>query len=313
MRRAPSPVPASAAPLLAALALGCAVDEASAPTDTAITPTAWDPDLSEAGAAEPVDAAALEEGLAEVLVYLGRQDPLLHHEAWTEMFWGNAETTSCPVLMEHNNQDYWDDDCTTSRGARFDGWTLNFRQGGWTEGEMTVLQYNWLSGHAYIVDPTGRRIENYGDVELLLGEAEDWDYYGGFVFGDFDYTDPVAADTWIAEPITGELYYAYYDHGSWQSAWLEGGVTSFSGPVLAARFEDVAIDDAPGSCALEPSGRVRLRDREGLWYDVDFGATDGADAACDGCGDAALDGDAIGAVCADWTPFVAWRGWPWAL
>lgn len=312
MPRASTSLSRFAVSLLAALAVACGPDVEPGDTDAANLPTAWDPGLTETARTEPLSTAELEEGLAEALAYLHRQDPLFHHEAWTEVFWDNAETESCPVLGEHNGQDYWRDDCTTSGGARFNGWTLNFRRGGWMHDEgMRVVQYNWLSGHAYIVTPAGVHLQNFGDIELMLGDAGDWNYMGGFVFGDFAWQDDRAVDTWLQEPVSTEIYFEFYDHGAYQSAWYDGGMTYLLGPVLAARFEEIVMDDAPGSCAREPSGGVRLRDHAGLWVDVAYGATGEDDAACDGCGDASFEGAALGQVCADWTPLVTWEGWPW--
>lgn len=275
-------------------------------------PTPYEPDLTLDDQGAPLDTAALEEGLAEILAYLIRQDPLLQHEAWTQVFWDNAEDGVCPTVGDHNGQDYWREDCTTSAGARFNGWSLNFRDGGWIDEQgLNVLQYNWLSGHAFIEVPDGTRLENFGDVELLIAQGADHDLLEGFVFGDFAWDDPSASGTWLQEHISGELYFRFEDHGSYRTAWYQGGLTFLSGPVLAGYLDELSLDDAPGSCALEPDGRIRLRDPQGLWVEVAFGAWGAEDTACDGCGEANYEGAALGAVCADWTPLLSWSGWPW--
>lgn len=291
--------------LLFGLLGGCApapADDTAPVTD----PTRWAAADGETEARVPLTPAELEEGLAEVIAYLHRLDPLTQHEAWTEVFRGNAEADGCPDLGLHNGQDYWNDDCTTAAGAQFNGWMLNFRQGGWDEGTVHVNQYNWLSGHAFVAPPDGTLLQSFGDVELLLGEdAAGWAIYSGFVYGDFSWDDPAAVGTWLQEDESNETYFRYEDHGSWQSASIDAAITYFEGPVLAARLEALTLDDAPDSCAAEPVGRVRLRDTTGFWVNLDFGDD------CDGCTEATLDGASLGTVCADFSPLVDWQEWPW--
>ncbi len=292
--------------------IACSVDAEQAQDDATGPPTPYQPQLSLDEEGAPLAPEALEEGLTEIIAYLVRQDPLLQHEAWTEVFWGNAEDGVCPIVGDHNGQDYWREDCTTSAGARFNGWSLNFREGGWIDEQgMEVQQYNWLSGHATIELPDGSRLQNFGDVELLIARGPDYDLLEGFVFGDFSWDDPSADGSWLQEEISGEIYFRFEDHGSHRTAGYEGGLTFLTGPVLAGRLEGLYLDGAPGACALEPQGRVRLRDAQGGWVEVDLGAGGAAEADCDGCGVASQDGAELGPVCADWTPFLSWSGWPW--
>lgn len=301
---------------------GCPADSPAAPpeeTDTRVTsPTPYEPDLDDVEAGPALTADELSEGLAEVLVYLHGLDPLFQHDGWLTMVETWAESDVCPSIGDHNGQDYWNDDCTTDEGAHFNGWALNFRGGGWDDGTLYVREYDWLSGHAFILGSDGVLLENYGDVELLVAQDQGgYDVFSGFVYGDFSWSDARATDTWLQMAESNETYFQYEDHVEWRSAWLDAAVTYFDGPVLAARLEDVSIDDAVGSCASEPAGRVRLRDREGRWYYADFGASGADDAACDGCAVArmeAWDGGEeaeIGAVCGDFAALVAWQGWPW--
>jgi hypothetical protein len=277
--------------------------------DAAVVPSAYDPALDDVDEAAPLGVVELAEGLNALIADLHHLDPLIHHDAYTEVFWGLAdEAARCPEIGVHNGQDYWRADCTTPAGARFNGFNLNTRGGGWTDGPLRVRSFDWVTGHSFIVDPAGQYFQSFGDVELRVSDHRDgFVQIDGFVFGDFVWEDAAAAGTWVQRPASHEIYFQFERHPSHRSALLWGGVTQLEGPVLAARFDPILLSDGPGACPREPvGGAVNLRDRAGRWYLLDW-----SDGDCDGCGEASLDGEPIGEVCADFGPFTGWLDWPW--
>lgn len=271
-------------------------------------PSAWDPTLPDDGAPAPLDAAALSDGLQHLIDHLAVLDPLIHHDAYTAVFWGYADPEGgCPTMGIHNGQDLWRDDCTTAGGATFNGFNLNIRAGGWVDGPLRVLTYDWVTGHSTITAPDGTYFQSFGDVDLRVSDHVDgyrlWD---GFIFGDFVWDDPSAAGTWVQQPTSHEVYFAFERHAEHRAARLSGGLTQLEGPVLAATFAELSVTNAAGACAAEPNGALELRDTAGLWYTVALG-----DDACDGCAEVLLDGVVVGVACADWSPLTTWERWPW--
>lgn len=282
------------------------------------SPTPYAPDLDGEDAAAPLTPADLEVGLSELVDYLTTMDAFWYHELWTDLFWGAVDDT-CPSLRVHNGMDYWNDRCTAASGVEFRGWTIGFRDGGFEEFPgQTLVNFDWLSGHAVLLLPDGNILENFGDVEHQRrrfegpgGTTEVWE---GFVYGDFYYSGDNAEGTWLQEPVTNETYFRYEDHPAGHRAVaLSAELAFLSGPVVAVRLEEFLFSDDPAYCDLEPEGEARLRDREGRWVTVVWDAASKDDPACDGCGLAtSADGEVVGEVCADFSPLLAWTGAnPW--
>ncbi|MBL8618236.1 MAG: hypothetical protein JNM72_21665 [Deltaproteobacteria bacterium] len=272
-------------------------------------PTAYAPALADADPPAPLAAAAVADGLQRLIDHLHALDPLVHHDAYTAMFWGYADPENgCPEMGEHNGMDLWRDECETWSGARFDGFNLNVRAGGWVDGPLSVLTYDWVTGHSTITSPEGVFFQSFGDVDLRVADHSGgfrvWD---GFVFGDFVWEDPSAAGTWVQQPTSHEVYFLYERHSAHRTARLDGSLTQLEGPILAATFAGLSLSSATGACAAEPSGSLDLRDTEGRWYTLGLG-----DGVCDGCARYSLDGVELGEVCADWSALTTWESWPWA-
>jgi hypothetical protein len=283
--------------------------EKAANSATPTSPSPWDPDLQVADPAPPLTVEQLQEGLAEGLDYLARLDPSLHHDIWYDVFLANVEDGICPEITLHNGMDHWNADCWSSDGAHFNGWNLRFRRGGWREGDLDILDYAWLTGHSFIEDPSGERVENFGDMELQVARTTAGSLrVDGFVFGDFSWTGDEATGTYLQEETSNETYFWFEDRGDWQSARYEAAINWLNGPAIALRLENVAISEAPGSCPLEPTGTIRLRDREGRWYDIVYGSS--PEELCDGCG-ILTDETGESEFCADFSSLVDWEGWPW--
>ncbi len=290
----------------------------AAAVDRISQPSAYVPDSASTQAPTALDAAQLAEGTQELVAYLHRQDPLFYHDIWTLQFWSN-QGGDCPLMQEHNGQDYWNDRCTAPNGTEYVGWTLNLRGGRWTEPEsnLYMAEFSWLSGHAVLRFPDGRLLQNFGDV--MYQEVEESSPEGvvhafqGFVYGDFLYSGDEATGTWVQEPVTSEIYYRYATlPGGSQVVELHGAIGRLPGPVAAARLENLRLSNGPRDCALEPSGSLRLRGPDGDWTTVSFGAPGPDDAACDGCGDALREDEEVGLVCADFSPLLSWPGGhPW--
>ena len=203
--------------------------------------------------------------------------------------------------------DLWRADCTTWLGARFNGFNLNVRAGGWSDGPLSVITYDWVTGHSFITSPDGIYFQSFGDVDLRVADHDaGYRVWDGFVFGDFVWDDPSVAGTWVQQPTSHEVYFAYEQHATHRTATLSGGLTQLEGPVLAALFDGLTLSTAAGGCAAEPTGRLDIRDAAGNWYALELD-----DGLCDGCVHYTLDGADLGEVCADWKPLTNWDGWPW--
>jgi hypothetical protein len=284
---------------------------------SAVDPSAYEPDLPDQGAEDGLDVDQLSLGLDGIIIYLHHLDPLPWHEIWDDEFWGNA-SDDCPELQLHNGMHYWNDRCTSASGAEYRGWSLNLRGGDWDEGPGVYMRtFAWLSGHAVITLPDGVVLENFGDVMYQHVDEDRGgatiEAFQGFVYGDFSFSGPAGEGDWMQAPVTNETYFRYelQPDGS-HAALLDGALAWFDGPVVAARLEDLRLTDSPGACPHEPTGDILLRDTEGGWTTVAFGAPSPADPACDGCGDATRGGEDLGVVCADFSPLLAWPdGRPW--
>ncbi|MFM2244236.1 MAG: hypothetical protein RL071_310 [Pseudomonadota bacterium] len=272
-------------------------------------PSAWAPGLSDPDPPAPLSAEAVSDGLQRLIDHLHALDPLIHHDAYTAMFWANADPENgCPELGVHNGMDLWRAECETWLGARFDGFNLNVRAGGWVEGPLNVLTYDWVTGHSTITSPEGVYFQSFGDVDLRVSDhSAGFRVWDGFVFGDFVWEDPSVEGTWVQQPTSHEVYFIYERHATHRAARLSGGLTQLEGPVLAATFADLYLSTARDACAAEPNGALELRDNDGRWYTVALG-----DGTCDGCASFSLDGVTIGEACADWSPLTTWESWPWS-
>jgi hypothetical protein len=287
----------------------CEPAPASPAADPVPDPTPWVYE-EEVDPPVPLDAEALETGLAEVLTALLRADPMTLHAAFSRA--QHAGDADCPVIYQHNNQPVVSGDCTSSTGWTYYGYALHNQVANlWVALDDTMLfhrTFAWETGFLRVFSPEGYELDVLGD-DLY----RDYDNADGvpslyvYLWGDFTSTDPADADTWLADGMGVQLYVDIVDDpvAGPSSTW-DGGLSRLGGTVVAAVLHDLVFTGS-GTCTTEPSGSVDLLDPDGAWYTVTFDP----ETTCDGCGFATSDTGEIGTVCGDFTPFVDWELRPW--
>jgi hypothetical protein len=138
--------------------------------------------------------------------------------------------------------------------------------------------------------------------------------------------------------VSSALYGGFYGEGT-GSGWLDGmadaaslsislygyTIPSVGGILVGAEGSTVVGEHAViftgvqmgneqiGSlCGIEPGGTVQMRDGYGRWVDITFHGPQmevggGDPQQCDGCGDVTLEGEPVGQVCPDLTPWYQWE------
>lgn len=305
-------------PLLPLLLLACAgrdAGESAPPADTA-------PDTAES-AADPGDSLPspwayedpgppvgelaperLAEALAAGLDDARGRDPT----AWMRLYLEQLgwATGGCPTFTPARpGETRWEGDCTSERGAGFDGWAVSWWdrdvRGDAGEDCATML---FFFGFLRVTDPTGVPFDAWGTV----GETDCTDEAGtrrieAFVDGDF--TAPLAEGTPWATGRPASLTWAVEEAEGARRLVLGGGLEGGE-EVVALSFVDLGFE--PGAaCTAEPSGVVELWDVAGARYRVEFDPAE----RCDGCGAASSEGVALGPVCVDVEAWFAWEERPW--
>ncbi|MDP2309650.1 MAG: hypothetical protein Q8P18_26760 [Pseudomonadota bacterium] len=284
---------------------GC--DAPNAEEDAALVPTPWT--YTDPGAPDrPMLSASDVEGeLSNVVTFLRKTDPLFIFEA-REVGLARSDST-CPTVIDHNNQTFVEGDCTTADGTRFLGYNLS------TDGSgMIGLPGEPVENHRYFAWTTGNlEISRDDGYELhLLGDCQyrDYDTTDGdpgfqiYLWGDFSVKDGVTTN-WLNDEVGVHLYLDSVDYPTGRSVEWSGGVSRLGGLIDAVSFEDFVISETATCGAIEPSGTLWLWDSNLHWYEVAF------DETCDGCADVRVDGVSIGSACQDWTPLIDWEARPW--
>lgn len=246
----------------------------------------------------------LAEALAEAFDDARGRDP----GAWMRLYLEQLSwaTGGCPAFTPTRpGETRWEGDCTSDRGAAFDGWAVSWWdrdvRGDAGEDCATML---FFFGFLRITDPGGVPFDAWGTV----GETDCTDEAGvrrleATVDGDF--SSPLAEGTPWATGRPAALTWTVEEDGGARRLVLGGGLEG-GAEVVALSFVDLGFD-AGAACALEPEGAVELWDVQGARYRVDFDPT----GACDGCGAASSEGVALGSVCVDVEPWFEWEERPW--
>ena len=205
----------------------------------------------------------------------------------------------------------WADACTSAGGLTFSGyawWDIDVQSEGEAdsaEGRTTTASRTLLADGS-VGDDDGLLFDfdGEGTDSLYLAEAEGYErwVYSSLVEATVtgrDVFDPATSLT--PDGFRTDLY-LYATGGDVDTVELRGNAYFF-GPVLAGRFDSVAVDltwtgptgAGPDDCAAEPSGYISLRDEDAFWYDLVFLPASEDDATgedyendpysgCDGCG-----------------------------
>ncbi|MCB9744559.1 MAG: hypothetical protein H6741_17810 [Alphaproteobacteria bacterium] len=290
------------------LLLACAepVTQDSAAPEPPIVPSAYAPDAEDLQPPEDLPTEAIEAGLEEVIRTLPLVKPRLLHDTWHNLMadYGDA---ACPEVSDHNGQDHWREDlCVSDAGAEFRGWSLYYRSLPPPPEQEFLIEVGWLSGQASITTPEGYRLDSFGDAlhEYFVSD-EGTEGNRGFVFGDFLYNDPRMADTWLQFGITLESYFSFSRREGWYQTNLDTWIAGLDNPETpAVILESFLLTDEPGRCGLEPMGEIRVRDINGVWYELFFDGPEASVDQCDGCGQAWRGERLVGEVCVDWSPLL---------
>ena len=226
--------------------------------------------------------------------------------------------TSCPQGYEASpGYTYWGGQCTSESGTTFSGFAYDGRLDDQVDANGTVTDWRSVYVVAKITDASGQRLESAAGAVIQHGVGPWGAYLTSYVSGEFSYEGDAAAGSWLADTAHPEmsLYLVSYD-GVGAGLWVSGSVSRLDGPVEAYAFSALNLYYA-NACALEPAGTILLRDEEGYWYDVVYDTPlaqlpDMDPALCDGCGEVWYQGELLGEVCNDFSPWYDWRadgGW----
>ncbi len=261
---------------------------------------------------------ALEDAADQVLLV----DPNLWIDAYQEaMAW---EDYYCPYhyedYLELYGYDYWYGGCQTEDGGSYDGYAYGYQ---YTEpvesGQYTYWTYGWLSGELGIEHPDGAGLDLAGYFYANDYQVGPNRYYYNQIDGSIRWLGEGFEGTWIAAGLSANLIVSGgYNEDTGTYLNLSGGLSGYDGESTAVWFDGVlmAQESRGNDCEIEPSGTISVRQDNGTWVDVLF---DGAPylggevfpAACDGCGEAWVDGAARGTVCPDLSVLTSWTKRPW--
>lgn len=246
----------------------------------------------------------LAEALGAALDDARGRDPT----GWMRMYLDQLSwaTGGCPTFTPARpGESRWEGDCTSDRGARFDGWAVSWWdrdvRGDAGEDCATVL---FFFGFLRVTDPSGVAFDAWGTVgETDCTDADGARRIDAYVDGDFAW--PLAEGTPWAERRPAAYTWSVEEAGPTRRLVLSGGLEG-GDEVVALSFVDLGFD-AGAACTLEPEGAVELWDLAGARYRVDFDPA----VSCDGCGAASSEGAALGPVCVDVGDWFAWEERPW--
>lgn len=307
--------------------LGCgAPDPSPGPSapDDGLVPSPWTLPTTSTGE-PPVDTDALGRALDAAVAGILAYDAAPVLDAY-QAIWDTSSEPACPAAtIDPYGNVYWADGCTASDGTSFGGYLSQYVTVGAYDDDAGVYTDGVeLSGNVALVGPAGTfDLEGYaarysgasadGTVTLVQSVL-----VGGFAYDG-------AADGWLRDAgLAGasvEVTLFDYDVGSVGSVVVADGavLVEVDGAPWHVVFDLAQLASEPlgVQCGQEPGGSASIRDPLGRWVGVTFhgpdlvyGTTLGDPLQCDGCGDAVLDGEPIGQVCADFDPWYAWEAAP---
>jgi hypothetical protein len=271
-----------------------------------------------------VDAAAVEAAAlagVERALQLRAQPVFTAYEAAM-----SASEAGCPDYYDYDGNMYWYDNCSTSGGGYWSGYSFYVRYQDLDDGSGNVYNGESLSGVSRIETPDGHVFEAggaayYYDLTHVAVDENDIDYtyFLSVVQGSFVYDGPETTGSWVEEDLSPDLVYtaAYVPSMDGHLASLDGSVGGLTGAIAYLVFDGLTLYDAAlTTCPEEPGGGFSVRGSDGYWYDVTFdGATDWGETVrpndCDGCGKLWFEGEELGQVCVDFRQLVDWKESPW--
>lgn len=232
-------------------------------------------------------------------------------EAYGEL--ASGMDAECPAWYVSEGNPYWYDSCVADSGTAFEGYALVVEYDDFADADGTVYDGYQYYGYCSIVAPGGRAFQSRGAAGLLVGQTVDGALIS-YSYLESGFYDSDADGTWLDSSIDPAYlaYTTWYPDYQGRTVLFDGVLSGLTGEIEALVFDELAvISENIGGCEQEPDGPVSVLDGEGQWIDVLFDAVDGADPACDGCGEAWVHGVSVGTVCADFSAAVDWEVSPW--
>ncbi len=167
--------------------------------------------------------------------------------------------------------------CASAAGYHFSGTATVREEGG------TGQSWWQLSCDCQISPPDEEPFVGGGQASVLItqapeGSAATLDLQGSFLHP--------ASGGWLARGVS-----SYLAVSAGEGACISGGLTIGGIPLFFDPLEFDTLESDAG-CA-QPSGRLRVRDPSGAWWDLDLPPD------CSGCGELSVSGDARGTACVD--------------
>ncbi len=315
--------------LAAGWLVGCVPEEADDPPVAQTTPETtepvdplpwdWEPDD------DPDGGGAMDLFLAAEALQLALEDLLSHDarpviDAYNDVFYGSRSPT-CPFVIDDGYGGmYWNDGCSATDGTYFGGFLSHYVFDG-TYSDDLYYDGDSLGGSVTVITATGQVLDVEGSAAWIDGVSADGSLriVQSLLYGGFGYTAS-SATGWLGDPsaVSVELLGIRVPSIDGTIVQVAGDSTVYlNGAPWAAQFTGNTMENSQiGSlCDLEPGGRIDLRDPSGRWIELQFdGPTLDVDLGdptrCDGCADAVADGEVVGEVCADFTPWLTWEALP---
>lgn len=273
--------------------------------DAPVTPTPWEYEAPDREIPPALDAAGVSIALGEAVAMIRWIDPRIPYDAYVE-----ARTRfddSCPARSDHNRQDLDLGDCVDGDGTSFYGYEVSIdmhnAQVDYDGISAWHHDFRFMSGNSQMGDTDGFAM---GDAGTSL--FRDYDGADGLreshseVWGDISRVGDPHGD-WLDDALGVQLYVDSTRSHTVKTITIDGGVTRALGVARAFTYNGLVLDS--DVCSLEPSGAMGVWGDDSRWIDVFF------DEICDGCGEAYRGDEALGSVCADFTPWLDWANTPW--
>lgn len=273
---------------------------ACAGTDDDSAPLAYQVD-DPAPLSPELEAEDAERAVASVFAAALSYDANDAHRALDAVMTGADE--ACPrVDSSPEGGSIWDDNCTASTGATFDGVLASY-----TVSEPYYARA--VTGEATVALADGTVFVIAGGASTQIAEGREW---VSDIEGVVRYS--AAEDgSWLAEGVDLNFSFAAAvgDAGTVETVQLDGTVGELGDDVVSAvSFDQLVVSDASDfPCADEPAGGLAVRDAAGVWTELVFDVVSADDGysltgECDGCGHLWYDGEDLGEVCVDPSPLL---------
>jgi hypothetical protein len=293
---------------------------ADVPDETPIEPSPWSFDDDDTPS-DTVDLAGAGRALDAAVVEILELDSRPIVDAYRGLFL-DGRSLDCPDLTDDGNGGlYWNDGCSSLEGTYFGGYLSHYVLDGAYQDDL-ILYGDTLGGVVTVIDAAGRTLDLEGDVSWVEGVSTDGllEIVASVVSGGFYYSGGDATG-WLREgrqAVTVGLTGIRIPIVDGTAVVVEGAVnTTADGQPWSAMFLANTVGNAAAgsACDQEPGGTIELRDPSGRWIDITFHGPNleddpGDPTRCDGCGDATVDGEPVGEICADFTPWMTWEALP---